>query len=199
MSSEADDWLKNMFREAMAGLSASDPEEYIEDGRIDVNSRHEADRTPLMMAFHYSRHNDRHEAIRLLMKSPDLDLNATCAGGKTALIYAVEAGQNDWVLRLLRKDCSSINVQDAEGETALMKAARLNNYTLAVGLVQWGATTGLTNRDGKTAADIAREAGALSLAAEVTRDKADILAEHFNKGSDRPIRTIKRLTLRMSP
>jgi ankyrin repeat domain-containing protein 50 len=196
MAFDADQTLKNIFFEAMRGFSAADPEEYLEDGRIDVNGRYEMGRTPLMMAFHYSRHLDRAEAIRLLLAAPALDLDATCAERKTALMYAVEAGNNTGAIAILRRSTNSLNAQDRNGETALMKAARLNNYILAAGLVQWGAKTGIVNNAGQTAGDIAREAGALSLAAEVARDLADLVAEPFSTGSDKPVRPLKPLRLK---
>lgn len=51
------------------------------------------------------------------------------------------------------------NIQDVDGETALMSAALLNHIHVAEMLIRHGADLRLTDKKGQTAADLARERG----------------------------------------
>ncbi|GAB4580641.1 MAG: hypothetical protein Fur0022_33830 [Anaerolineales bacterium] len=99
------------------------------------------------------------------------DVNARNAHGQTALMLALEPSNNfpkpqPRILKLLETLLhagAEIDLQDHQGHTALMIAARWGNLEAAQMLVKAGADTRPKNQMGQTAAEIALDAGALSI------------------------------------
>ncbi|TGJ98902.1 ankyrin repeat domain-containing protein [Leptospira langatensis] len=79
-------------------------------------------------------------------------------GARNALHFATETAQMDLkILDVLVKAGTNINHRDAEGRTPLMEAAQRKNTSVALKLLQLGADTSLTDNQGKTALDLAKE------------------------------------------
>ena len=77
--------------------------------------------------------------------------------GRTGLMKAAFWGHDHVVGHLLNELKVDVNVQDANGETALHDAARFGHKGVAVLLVDGGADTSLENEKGQTALQVAQE------------------------------------------
>jgi serine/threonine-protein phosphatase 6 regulatory ankyrin repeat subunit B len=62
--------------------------------------------------------------VELLLKHPRIDVNARNAAGETALLKAVEAG-DEAVIKVLLEHGAAVNTRYGQGDTALIVAARL--------------------------------------------------------------------------
>lgn len=89
--------------------------------------------------------------VDLLIKK-GANLNIQCSAGKTALLYAAQNGDNDFVELLKNSD---LNIQDEKGNTALMNAA-INGFSRIVSkLLQYGADKHKENNAENSAEDMA--------------------------------------------
>jgi len=79
------------------------------------------------------------DAVQELLKSPDIDVNATDADGNTALIEAARFG-HDHVARVLLAAGANTKVRDKNGKTPLMLAVAGGHDEVALALRQGGAT-----------------------------------------------------------
>ena len=75
--------------------------------------------------------------------------------GRTGLLLAASEGR-DWAVRLLLRNNADVNAVSDAGSTALMLAARNGHFRIVMYLMDNGAHPLLRDRDGRTAADIAR-------------------------------------------
>ena len=76
--------------------------------------------------------------------------------GRTLLMIAAEK-QNSMALSALLRAKAAIDEQDTKGMTALMHAVLTDNIAIVSALLKGGAKTGIKNKDGRTAYDIAAE------------------------------------------
>ena len=123
------------------------------DNGADVNaaikSGAKAGITPLMMASAASTS----WVEPLLMRGAKID--ATDKNGMQAFAYAV-AGGNVEVIKLLASHGANLNWQSEHGETYLMLAAETAQGESAKALIELGANRSLKDKDGRTAAAIAK-------------------------------------------
>ncbi|WP_408951130.1 ankyrin repeat domain-containing protein [Lysobacter sp. Hz 25] len=95
---------------------------------------------------------------------PTADLSATDREGDTALLLAAYGNHTDVALRLIKAKAGLDHV-NAQGETALIRAARRGNDTLVRALLDAGADTKPRSQgDSKDAAESAEAAGRKDLA-----------------------------------
>ncbi len=87
-----------------------------------------------------------------------VDINATNAGGRSALMLAAFYG-NDGVLRALLAEGADVNARDKAGRTALMEAAA-NGHTEAVRMLMLrGADVNITSQGKQNALSLAKAGG----------------------------------------
>ena len=75
---------------------------------------------------------------------------ALCLAARHGIIYSVD-------YLLVRG--ADIDYKILNGNTALMEAAKMGQMRTVVALLEAGANTGLTNKEGKTAGDVAEDSG----------------------------------------
>ncbi|PWW72576.1 ankyrin, partial [Tuber magnatum] len=73
-------------------------EEFISDGRADLNSCDPAGHTPI----HISITNHRNDILRLLLRDPSIDVHIPCAEGNAPLHTAAVCGNLDALTELLK-------------------------------------------------------------------------------------------------
>ncbi|TGL61431.1 ankyrin repeat domain-containing protein [Leptospira sarikeiensis] len=79
-------------------------------------------------------------------------------GARNAFHYATESKQIDpKILDVLAKAGTNLNHRDAEGKTPLMEAIERKNIQASQKLIQLGADLSLSDNQGKTALDLAKE------------------------------------------
>jgi hypothetical protein len=107
--------------------------------------------TPL----HYAARSGHEECVTLLLQSGASVHARTSAGGATPLMRAAFAGHAQICQMLLRAG-AAVNAQDADGDTALHKAAQQQHKELFRLLQQHSGHSGeqLTNRRGQRAYDL---------------------------------------------
>ncbi len=114
--------------------------------------------TPLMLACGCGHYH----VVKHLIKSHQVDVNATNIRRQTALHLAVEAGHQE-VVKFLAKHGSSLDRRDEpstlSGDTPLMYAARMNNVAMLDLLLTAGADASKLNKYGMTAISMAAELG----------------------------------------
>jgi ankyrin repeat protein len=93
-------------------------------------------------------------------------VNVHSAAGDTPLMMAASLGSGDTV-RMVLQHAPDINAQNQDGDTALIAASRAGNTAAVKVLLAGGASTALRNGKRATAADVARDRGFGSLAAEL--------------------------------
>lgn len=122
-------------------------------GTIDIHSKNDRQRTPLIVALE----NKNSEAALMLIHHKS-DVTATLpSSGRQPLAIACAAGMQEVVERLVTLG-APLDAQDTDGETAIMKAIRQGDGWAACRLVSAGADTDtLRNKDGKTAWHLAHE------------------------------------------
>jgi uncharacterized protein len=94
------------------------------------------------------RKGDSNAALALLNEKPTL-VNARDLSGKTALITAIEAHNEEWAGYLLQQGADP-NMALRDGESPLMAAARLGNQNIVGWLLAQGARVNDSNRRGET-------------------------------------------------
>jgi ankyrin repeat protein len=128
------------------------------DAGANVNARgyYAGGRTPLLWA----AEKGHKVVVDLLLRIPDVDLNARDNDGQTALSRAAENGHNAVVDLLLRIPNVDLNARDNDGQTALSRAAE-NGYEAVVDLLLRIPNVDLNSRDndGRTALSWAAENG----------------------------------------
>ncbi len=128
---------------------------YLREG-ADVNVRDEHNMTPLMLACMAG--TKRHYKTLELLLENGADVYLKDYAGDAALMFAVQTKNAELVNLLLKWGASAtINFQDRNGDTALMKAVssyNLDNNIINT-LLEHGADKNLTNNEHKTAYDLA--------------------------------------------
>merc|ERR1719333_2002493 len=87
--------------------------------------------------------------------------------GRTALHKASFWGHIETITYLLDECKMDPNVQDLSGDTALHDAVRFGHAPLVDKLLVSGIDKTITNKDGKTAEDVARDYGKNAIAAKI--------------------------------
>ncbi len=94
--------------------------------------------------------------LRRMVSSGEIDPNTATSFGRTPLMQAVQSGQNDCVRYLLSvANLRQLNAQDANGDTALMYAARQKRDEIAKLLVERGADATIKSKAGESPAEVA--------------------------------------------
>ena len=156
---------------------------------FDPNAHDGSGQSALTLAVH--ERSDR--VLDVLLKQPQLDLNARNSVGETALMLAALQGRLELTQRLIRQGASisqdgwnplhyaatgpepeivalllqrgaPIEARSPNGTTALMMAARYGSEQSVALLLQQHADTAARNERGMDAADFARSAGRETLA-----------------------------------
>eukprot|EP00079_Xenopus_tropicalis_P024387 XP_012816999.1 PREDICTED: KN motif and ankyrin repeat domain-containing protein 4 [Xenopus tropicalis] len=126
----------------------------LKTGVCEVDYQNKAGYTPVMLTVLASTETDEDmEVVLTLLTEGNVNLCAT-QGRQTSLMLAVSHGRLDMVTVLL--NCGAdVNLQDEDGETALMMACRLGNMDLVkLLLAQPGCDTELSDKVGNTALSI---------------------------------------------
>lgn len=130
--------------------------------RDTLNKQNREGMTPLMLAAE-RKHSDSVDT--LLRFHADSQIQDTY--GRTALILATQALYEEKedirrckaIIEIMLEHKAELNVQDNEGNTALMHAVILNRFPLVELLLQAGADFELTNKKEKTALILAKKYG----------------------------------------
>ncbi len=130
---------------------------YLLDKGADAGLANTSKGTPLMAA---SFNGDAALVDRLLARG--VDVHAADEQKKTAMVYAAAQGHVDVVARLLKAGVD-VNARYANDLTALMWAAGQGQAKSVKYLLESGADPALKDNRGKTAIDIADEAGHLDV------------------------------------
>ncbi|KAM4722956.1 KN motif and ankyrin repeat domain-containing protein 4 [Rhinophrynus dorsalis] len=126
----------------------------LETGVCDVDHQNKAGYTPVMLTPLASAETDEDmEVVLTLLNHGNVNLCAT-QGGQTALMLGVSHGRSDMVNVLL--NCGAdVNLQDEDGESALMIACQLGNVEIVkLLLAQPECDTELTDKSGNSALSI---------------------------------------------
>ena len=90
------------------------------------------------------------EVVKCLIEA-GADRSALYTTQKTDLMYAIQwEDENDFLLQL-QTNAKVLNAQDADGETALIKAVKTNQYKLISRLIAAGANPNFANKKNQTA------------------------------------------------
>lgn len=116
---------------------------------IDVNSRGEFGKTPLMAAIENKSPNSIN-IIKLLLSHPKINLETRNNNIWTALHEAALENRAD-IIKLLLDHGADIDAKDGGGSTALMLAAESNKEDAVEALLRYGASTHIKTRRGETA------------------------------------------------
>ena len=128
----------------------------------DINNQTDTGETPLMTVIERDEQDSTH-IIEFFVMEPQTNLALVDNRGQTALMKASKAGNGAFVEAILRGRDVGVNLQDADGDTALMMACRLEGYDaedrdqIIGALLNAGADKALANNEGKTAHDILKE------------------------------------------
>ena len=104
------------------------------------------------------------------------DINATDSANWTALMYAADAGAPDIVLSLLQVGhVEHDTLNEGQRHSALMIAASKGDELSVKHLMDFGADVMLCGADGRTAADMARDAGHIAIADAIALAQQELL------------------------
>ena len=110
-------------------------------------------------ALHWSAQLGYTDIARALLAADDNLVNQQTNRKRTALHYASVLGQRAIVNLLLQQDGVNLDYVDDNRDTALHYAAAQNRLTIAESLLEAGASTGIANKQYKTARSIAWDNG----------------------------------------
>jgi hypothetical protein len=110
-------------------------------------------------------------AVKQLLDSKKLNVNAVDKSGRALLTTAVENGHSD-VARELIKAGANVDVRSPSGDTPLIVAARSGDPVIVHMLLEGGADIDARSRSGKTAQAIAKSGGH-DVVYEFIADEAD--------------------------
>ena len=110
-------------------------------------------------ALHWSAQLGHTNIARALLAADDNLVNQQTNRKRTALHYASELGQRAIVTLLLQQDGVNLDYVDDNRDTALHYAAAQNRLTIAESLLEAGASTGIANKQSKTARALAHDKG----------------------------------------
>jgi ankyrin repeat protein len=179
------------FFQAIKLDNAREVEQLLERG-FDVNSRDEKGQPALLLAMR----DASFQAAEMLLRHPQLDVDAANATRETALMMAALKGHTDWVRRLLDRGArlekegytalhyaatgpepesvkllldrgARVDARSPNGSTPLMMAARYGAQASAQLLLDRGADVRLRNELGMSPGDFARSAGRETLGASL--------------------------------
>lgn len=113
-----------------------------------LNVKNAAGDTPLFLAIN----SGEEDIATFLIKHGGSSHAETAEGGITPLMAAATQSQIN-IVNLLGP-YSNFNAQDKDGNTALMRAAKIGNGDIVLTLLQWEADASLKNNKGKKAVDL---------------------------------------------
>ena len=115
-------------------------------GGADVNRKDEGGGNALVRALEHKQI----EVSEILVARPELDVNARAGNGSTILMRYVWLDREDAVARLIERG-AEVDVQDSEGDSALLGAALRGNAKIVQMLLAKGANPNVQNKVGGTA------------------------------------------------
>ena len=127
-------------------------------------------------------------SVQLLLDTGKFDVNSRNSYGQTSLMCAATWGQGKAVKLLARQENINLDLQDRDGKTALMIAVLRKHETTAALLIELGASTNATDKDGKTI---------MTLTGEQGLDKMERLLDYFSRNP--PLRLQGDVAERGSP
>ncbi|KAJ1889035.1 hypothetical protein LPJ66_008254 [Kickxella alabastrina] len=153
-----------------------------------VQSQNIEGATPLHFAAYYG-HKD---AVRCLLSVNSSAINIKDNTGKTPLMLAAFRGRTQVVSVLLSVGGGQINEQDNAGWTALMYAAFTGRIAICREMLEFVASRIIADyKTGKSAADLAQEAGYYEVADMLQNKEVALrtpsLPEHINMPTARPL------------
>jgi len=146
--------------EIMGGRSSCCIQELLKRGS-NVNQKNRDGRTALLLAAASSGADNNAASIMQDLIKAGADVDIQDGAGRTPLLISIQK-YNMLCARVLLTENANVNLQDKDGETALMKIFQLRLYTIfneiapVINLIlEANCNLGLRNKMGKTALDIA--------------------------------------------
>ncbi|XP_046585459.1 ankyrin repeat domain-containing protein 50-like [Haliotis rubra] len=121
---------------------------------VDINSRDERGRTPVMRAVYFG-----HRDVYNLLVNKGADVSIETNDGRNILYSAVAGGHVDMVKYILSQHIVEINSRDKKRKTALMVSAYAGHREVFDLLVNEGADVSLVNGDGRNILYTAAQGG----------------------------------------
>jgi hypothetical protein len=144
------------FLEAAKNGKTEIVEQYLTENAANedaINVTDEKGYTALMLAVK----NGRPEIIRILLKSPNIGINATCKEG--AALHMAISNKDIVTCSMLMSLMPNLLACDDEGNTPLMLAAKTGYLKMVLHLIRFNILLNRKNKHGLTVADIAYRQG----------------------------------------
>jgi len=126
----------------------------LNDNRVDINQANKDGSTP----FYLACSRGHIEIVKLLLNDKRIDINQPEGyGGETPFYVACDNGHIEIVKYLVNDSRIDINKEENEGWTPFYNACNYGEIEIVKYLLASGRDLNLTNREGETAIDIARE------------------------------------------
>jgi ankyrin repeat protein len=143
----------NLYGEIVSALvfaSIDKVSKLISSGRLDVNAGYDdSGNTFLILACNVGKSI---EIVKLLLDTPEIDVNVQNKNGKTALMLAANNKETEVVKLLLKAPGMDVNIQDKDGDTVLMYSAMYGCESIVKLLLDApGIDVNVQNKNGMTA------------------------------------------------
>ncbi|KAL4708155.1 hypothetical protein ACJJTC_009934 [Scirpophaga incertulas] len=121
------DWEKGIWCAAFNG--DKDKIQYLLQKSMIVSNTVNAPDNSGYTALHYAARNGHLDICKMLIQN-GANINAATRSGKATPLHKAAAAGNTTAVTLLIKAGAAVELQDVDGETALHKASKHNNYNL---------------------------------------------------------------------
>ncbi|XP_046348413.2 serine/threonine-protein phosphatase 6 regulatory ankyrin repeat subunit A-like [Haliotis rufescens] len=165
-----DDYNNNILHVVCIGGNTDIVKYVLSEHVVDINSRGEYGRTPVMIAARWG-----HKGVFDLLVSRGADVSLVNNHGDNILHVACYGGHLDMVKHILYKYHVNLNITNQYGRTAVMIASRMGHLGVVDLLVRRGADVSLVNHNGDNLLHVACSGGHLEMVEYVVlRDMVDI-------------------------
>ncbi|XP_046546810.1 ankyrin repeat domain-containing protein 50-like [Haliotis rubra] len=165
-----DDYNNNILHVVCIGGNADIVKYVLSKHVVDINSRGEYGRTPVMIAARWG-----HKGVFDLLVSRGGDVALVSDHGDNILHVACYGGHVDMVKHILYKYHVNLDTRNQYGRTAVMVAARMGYVSVVDLLIRRGADVSLVNDEGDNLLHVACSGGHLAMVEYVVlRDLVDI-------------------------